>query len=555
MHPMIHIQNALSLPLSLPAPVLVALPLSFPASLPAKLASSLARHRARRVAVLGCAVGSMIEPLEGRRLYAVTATAAGGVLTVSGDANANVITVSRNAAGNLLVNNGAVAITGAAATVANTNVIKILGGDGNDTLAIDETAGALPKASLSGGGGNDTLSGGAGADTLSGDGANDSLLGLGGNDQLFGGSGNDRLIGGTGTDQAFGQSGNDRMIWNPGDGSDLNEGGEGTDTVEVIGGGVGESFTAEAVGARVLFTRTAPAPFTIDIGTSEKLLLNAGGGDDSFSGGTGLATLMSFTVNGGDGNDTIIGTDGADRLTGGNGNDFIDGNKGADLALMGNGHDVFRWDPGDGSDTVEGQGGSDSMVFNGTPTKENIDISDTATGRLRFFRDLGNITMDVNDTESVQFNAIGGGDNIVVHNLAGTDVRNVGLNLERAADDPEAATVLVEGSNGDDVVSVSSGSAASGVSVRSLFATVIITGSEPADTLNIKALGGNDIVNAVGLGASAIRLAVDGGDGNDLIIGSAGNDTLLGGDGDDVLVGAAGNDQLNGGGGHNIVLQ
>jgi Ca2+-binding RTX toxin-like protein len=96
------------------------------------------------------------------------------VLTVTGDNNANVITVSRDVAGKLLVNNGAVTITGPTATVANTTVIKLLGGDGNDALSLDETIGALPKASLSGGGGNDTLTGGAGEDTLVGDGANDS---------------------------------------------------------------------------------------------------------------------------------------------------------------------------------------------------------------------------------------------------------------------------------------------------------------------------------------------------------------------------------------------
>jgi Ca2+-binding RTX toxin-like protein len=198
----------------------------------------------------------------------------------------------------------------------------------------------------------------------------------------------------------------------------------------VNGAGIAETFTAQAVGGRVLFERLDPAPFTIDIGSSEKMLLNMGGGDDSFSPQTNLAALMSFTINGGDGNDTILGTDGADRLTGGNGNDFIDGNGGADLALLGGGNDVFRWDPGDGSDTVEGQSGIDSMVFNGAKGTENIDLAATAAGRLRFFRDAGNITMDVNDTETIDFNAVGGGDNITIHNLAGTDVKTVNLNLQ-----------------------------------------------------------------------------------------------------------------------------
>ena len=46
---------------------------------------------------------------------------ASGVLTVLGDALNNPITLSRNAAGTILVNGGAVAIKGGTATIANTN--------------------------------------------------------------------------------------------------------------------------------------------------------------------------------------------------------------------------------------------------------------------------------------------------------------------------------------------------------------------------------------------------------------------------------------------------
>jgi hypothetical protein len=55
------------------------------------------------------------ETLESRLMPAVTATftPGAGVLTVIGDAQDNTITIDRNAAGNILVNGGAVAITGA----------------------------------------------------------------------------------------------------------------------------------------------------------------------------------------------------------------------------------------------------------------------------------------------------------------------------------------------------------------------------------------------------------------------------------------------------------
>ena len=43
---------------------------------------------------------------------ATTATFTNGVLTVFGDSGANTITISRDAAGNILVNNGAIPISG-----------------------------------------------------------------------------------------------------------------------------------------------------------------------------------------------------------------------------------------------------------------------------------------------------------------------------------------------------------------------------------------------------------------------------------------------------------
>jgi Ca2+-binding RTX toxin-like protein len=47
----------------------------------------------------------------------------------------------------------------------------------------------------------------------------------------------------------------------------------------------------------------------------------------------------------------------------------------------------------------------------------------------------------------------------------------------------------------------------------------------------------------------------NGGDGDDVLIGSAGNDTLSGGAGDDVLIGSGGQDILDGGPGNNTILQ
>src|SRR5215831_8409656 len=192
---------------------------------------------------------------------------AAGQLDIFGDQLNNPVTVSRDAAGTILVNGGAVPVQGGPATVANTNLIDVFGQGGDDTITLDEANGALPAANLFGGAGNDTITGGSGADQLFGQSGNDTLLGKGGDDLLFGGDGNDVLTGGAGSDQVFGQAGNDRMIWNPGDGTDLFEGGDGTDTAEVNGGNATEEFAITANGTRVRFDRISPAPFSLDIGT------------------------------------------------------------------------------------------------------------------------------------------------------------------------------------------------------------------------------------------------------------------------------------------------
>ena len=288
-------------------------------------------------------------------------SASSGVLTVFGDNLDNNIEISRNAAGVILINGGAVQVVGGTATVANVSLIQVFGQGGNDTITLNEAFGALPRANLFGGAGNDVLTGGSGGDQLFGQAGNDTLLGKGGFDFLFGGSENDTLTGGDDDDQVFGESSNDRMIWNPGDDTDLNEGGAGVDTVEVNGGSGAEAFTTTANGIRVRFDRLDPAPFSIDVGTSENLVLNANGGNDSFSATGDLAALIKITVDGGAGDDTILGSNGADQLMGGDGNDFVDGQQGNDVGFLGAGDDVFQWDPGDGSDTVEGQDGTDRM--------------------------------------------------------------------------------------------------------------------------------------------------------------------------------------------------
>jgi Ca2+-binding RTX toxin-like protein len=255
----------------------------------------------------------------------------------------------------------------------------------------------------------------------------------------------------------FGEAGNDRMIWNPGDDSDLFEGGDGTDTAEVNGGNGSETFTITANGARVRFDRVSPAPFTLDIGTTENLVVNANGGDDVITAGNGLANLIKLTIDGGAGNDTITGGDGNDTLLGGDGNDVIIGGRGNDTAQLGAGDDAFIWNPGDGSDVVDGQDGTDTLVFNGANVNEKIAIS-ANHGRVSLVRDIGGITMNLSSVEQIQLGARGGADTIAVNDLSGTGVTQVAIDLSStpgsSTGDLAADSVTVSGTKGDDNIVV-----------------------------------------------------------------------------------------------------
>src|SRR5215208_3866595 len=80
-----------------------------------------------------------IDELDTRLVPAVTASfnPGTGVVSVFGDALDNTITVSRNAAGAILVNGGAVAVQGGRPTVANVVRMQVFGVGGNDTITLN----------------------------------------------------------------------------------------------------------------------------------------------------------------------------------------------------------------------------------------------------------------------------------------------------------------------------------------------------------------------------------------------------------------------------------
>ncbi|HJR21355.1 MAG TPA: hypothetical protein VJ822_07025, partial [Dongiaceae bacterium] len=217
-------------------------------------------------------------------------------------------------------------------------------------------------------------------------------------------------------------------------------------------------------------------------------------------------------------------------------------------------NDVFQWDPGDGSDVVEGASGTDTLLFNGSNANEGIDIS--ASGeRVRFFRDIANITTDLNDVETIRFEARGGTDNIIVHDLTGTDVTLVAINLAGAGGttgDDQADSVIAHGTNGDDVIAVNV--VGTQTTVQGLAAHLMIDHAEPGDKLLISGLDGDDLIDGSALAAGTLGLLLSGDVGDDILLGGASGDTLLGGLGGDVLFGNDGDDTITGGVGDDLIF-
>ena len=184
--------------------------------------------------------------------------------------------------------------------------------------------------------------------------------------------------------------------------------------------------------------------------------------------------------------------------------------KGLKLAYLGDGNDAFRWDNGEGSDAIEGQDGTDTMLFNGAAGAENATLTANG-GRLTFFRVQGNVTMDTDGVEIVDFNALGGTDNVTVNDLTGTDVTQTNLDLASAlggsAADGALDSVVVNGTNGDDNIDITGNG--SGADVTGLATAVSVKHADPTDSLSVNTLAGTDNVRVNGV-AGVLQLLVDG---------------------------------------------
>ncbi|MGZ0171123.1 MAG: Calx-beta domain-containing protein [Planctomycetales bacterium] len=257
-----------------------------------------------------------------------------------------------------------------------------------------------------------------------------------------------------------------------------------------------------------------------------------------FDAGTGLGIQIS--VDGDDGNDTIIGSadlggtllggNGADTITGSIGNDSIRAGDGADSVIAGDGNDTVLGgdgndiiDAGTGDDSIDGGDGGDSIVAgDGADSITGGDGPDTVDGGL------GND--DINGMSGLD--SLIGGD--------GDDTLRGGADGDVISGD--AGNDVAEGNSGNDTINGGVGSD----QINAGSGDDVVEGDAGADTLNGAA--GNDAING---GSESDRIL--GGGGNDTISGGTDGDTIRGQSGDDVLFGGGGADSLDGGTGNDLI--
>jgi len=205
--------------------------------------------------------------------------------------------------------------------------------------------------------------------------------------------------------------------------------------------------------------------------------------------------LGVWRIQGGVGNDTLLGNSGYGYLDGKEGDDTLRGGKGNDTIFGGSGNDTYMYAKGDGNDSIIDIGGNaDKLIL------ENIVRTD-----VTFTRE---VSEEYSSYLDVKLAIAGGGFILLVP-------QSVGGNIE-----------LIQFADG------------STMTAQQIIDVSPIKGSVSIDTLN--GGSGNDTIY--------------GGAGNDVLYGYAGNDSLKGDTGNDTLYGGDGNDYLNGGDGDDVVF-
>lgn len=264
-------------------------------------------------------------------------------------------------------------------------------------------------------------------------------------------------------------------------------------------------------------------------GTASMMTTSGTGGEDE-----GVITPLAV-INGTAGNDSLDGTVDPDTIDGLGGDDTINGFGGNDSLIGGSGNDsIFG---GDGNDTIDGGLNNDTLMGD-----DGNDVIDGRTGSDSILGGLGNDTLSGgfgNDT-------IEGGDGddsiVVVTDNFGTDIVDGGNQVGRDALNFSVTSqgITLDFSQGT-ASDPTDGVITSGVN------TITFSGIErfalsTGDDIVIGSTG-NDTVQTLFDGNDS----ADGGLGDDAFAGGLGNDTLNGGSGADTLIGDLGDDLLDAG--------
>ncbi|MEZ0315653.1 MAG: beta strand repeat-containing protein [Methylophilaceae bacterium] len=257
-----------------------------------------------------------------------------------------------------------------------------------------------------------------------------------------------------------------------------------------------------------------------------------------------IASMLTTGANieGNEGDNAIFATSGADTISAGDGDDIVLGGSGDDLIDGGSGNDTLLG--GSGNNTLTGGDGDDTFIID-EGTSLLVDIADNdhlivysgATAVLGAGTD-GDDTIDFT-TSTLDITREAGG-KITLDAGLGNDTVFGLEDINILAGDGDDVLVYADTDALNDAI-IDGGDGNDTILITA-GGSVVLTeiNAESIEQVRISELDGDPINAGVSINASAITHAIE-------MIGSDGDDTLIGGDFGNVLTGGLGNDSLVGG--------
>ena len=406
-----------------------------------------------------------------------------------------------------------------------TNVELISGSSGADTINGHTTT----AHKLAAGAGDDVISLGSGADTLSGEAGNDTLSGGGGGDSIDGGDGNDLIVGGSGVDTLIGGAGNDTFS---GSASEMNgdtiSGLEAGDIIVITGN---DTLVASLNGTTLGSTINLDGRTLNISGAADNLKITAtdGGTDTVLT----FATATPSEASGGsssDGGLTVTNQTSADTAGTATGrtlaNNSGDSATGALVQNTGNGNVVTATLPS-----------GMSLTTSGTSTAQPVSTaSTTLTGEIQ----------STAPTTSAQSFLDGHGQTFITHS-GGVDLDIRSVTFSGGGSTAQTVQITGQSSGGSEafVIDTSGLPTGSTVQLDNIEFAAIVGNATVNGGAGQNYVVGDDASQFISLGAEDDTLA--GGGGNDTVGSAWGEDIVYGNQGADYVFGGAGMDTLYGG--------